>query len=86
MKHWPVQDAKARFSELLRATLEDGPQMVTLRGRDAAVLVPAEEWAKLAKPNPDRSALDALLGAGPRFELPPNNGALFEPRAVDLDD
>lgn len=47
MKHWSVQDAKARFSELLRASLSEGPQMVTLRGEEAAVLVPAEEWRRL---------------------------------------
>ncbi len=47
MKVWPVQDAKARFSEFLDACLSDGPQMVTRRGAEAAVLVPAEEWRRL---------------------------------------
>ncbi len=32
MKHWPVQDAKARFSELLRAA-EKEPQIITYRGK-----------------------------------------------------
>ena len=41
MKSWPVQDAKARFSELLDTCLRDGPQVVTKRGVEAAVLVPA---------------------------------------------
>jgi len=53
MKTWPVQDAKARFSEFLDACLADGPQMVTRRGAEAAVLVPATEWRRLqaaAKP------------------------------------
>ena len=44
MKSWPVQEAKARFSEFLNACLADGPQMVTRRGTDAAVLVPAQVW------------------------------------------
>jgi prevent-host-death family protein len=48
MKAWPVQDAKARFSELLDACLKKGPQLVTRRGVDAAVLVPAEQWQRLA--------------------------------------
>lgn len=48
MKVWPVQDAKARFSELLNACLKKGPQMVTRRGVEAAVLVPAEQWEKLS--------------------------------------
>ena len=47
MKAWPVQDAKARFSELLDACLAEGPQMVTRRGAEAAVLVPAGEWKRL---------------------------------------
>lgn len=47
MKKWPVQDAKARFSEFLEACLADGPQMVTKRGTEAAVLVPATEWRRL---------------------------------------
>jgi len=53
MKTWPVHDAKARFSEFLEACLNDGPQMVTKRGAEAAVLVPAAEWRRLhsgAKP------------------------------------
>nr|WP_082988570.1 type II toxin-antitoxin system Phd/YefM family antitoxin [Bordetella bronchialis] len=47
MKTWAVQDAKARFSEFLEACLADGPQMVTKRGAEAAVLVPAAEWRRL---------------------------------------
>lgn len=48
MKSWPVQDAKARFSELLETCLKKGPQLVTRRGVDAAVLVPAEQWRRVA--------------------------------------
>lgn len=47
MHSWPVQDAKARFSEFLDACLAEGPQMVTKRGNEAAVLVPVEEWRRL---------------------------------------
>lgn len=47
MHSWPVQDAKARFSEFLEKCLTEGPQMVTKRGTEAAVLVPAEEWRRL---------------------------------------
>ncbi len=49
MRAWPVQDAKARFSEMLETCLKDGPQLVTKRGADAAVLVPVEEWEKLKR-------------------------------------
>ena len=47
MHSWAVQDAKARFSEFLDACLTRGPQMVTRRGAEAAVLVPAQEWRRL---------------------------------------
>lgn len=67
MKNWPVQDAKARFSELLDTALKKGPQVVTRRGIEAAVLVPIEEWRRLKQVS--RPTLkDLLLGDGPRFE------------------
>ena len=47
MRAWPVQDAKARFSEFLDACLAQGPQLVTKRGTEAAVLVPVAEWRRL---------------------------------------
>ncbi|HEV2352383.1 MAG TPA: type II toxin-antitoxin system Phd/YefM family antitoxin [Terriglobia bacterium] len=67
MSSWPVQDAKARFSELLDTTIKKGPQIVTRRGVEKAVLVPIEEWRHLAQAaRPSLKAL--LLGPGPRFE------------------
>jgi prevent-host-death family protein len=67
---WTLQDAKQRFSELVRRTLEEGPQVVTRHGREVVVIVPAGEYERLARdPNGDasREAKDYLL-AGP--ELP----------------
>jgi prevent-host-death family protein len=43
----PVQDAKARFSELLDACVTDGPQVVSRRGKETAVLVPIDERRRL---------------------------------------
>ena len=68
MHIWPVQDAKARFSELLDTCLAEGPQMVTRRGAEAAVLVPVEEWRRLqaaARP----SLKELLLSDGARADL-----------------
>ena len=48
-KTWQVQDAKARFSELLETSLAEGPQIVTKRGVETAVLVPIDEWRRLEK-------------------------------------
>jgi antitoxin Phd len=59
MKTWPVQDAKARFSELLETCLREGPQMVTRRGQETAVLVPIDHWTQLEKTN--RPTLKELL-------------------------
>ncbi len=42
-----MQDAKARFSELLETCLREGPQLVTRRGEKAAVLVPIFHWQRL---------------------------------------
>ena len=47
MHSWPVQDAKARFSELLETSLAEGPQLVTKHGKAAAVLVPIRQWDAL---------------------------------------
>ena len=49
MGSWQLQEAKSRFSEFLDAALTKGPQVVTRRGVEAAVLVPIEEWRRLQK-------------------------------------
>ena len=61
MHVWPVQDAKARFSEFLDACVNEGPQMVTRRGAETAVLVPINEWRRLqaaARPSLKQLLLD----------------------------
>jgi antitoxin Phd len=64
---WQVQDAKARFSEFLDATIKKGPQVVTRRGVETAVMVPIEEWNRLQTGS--RPGLKALLLAPEaRFE------------------
>ncbi len=66
-KRWPVQDAKSRFSELLDTTLAEGPQIVTKRGVEAAVLLPIEQWRRLERmTRPDLKEL--LLAPGARTE------------------
>ena len=59
MGSWQVQDAKARFSEFLDATIKKGPQVVTRRGIETAVLVPIEEWNRLQRAA--RPSLKTLL-------------------------
>ena len=69
MSSWQVQDAKARFSEFLEASLKDGPQIVTRRGVEAAVLVPIDEWRRLQRASRP-SLKDLLLAPEPRFTVP----------------
>jgi len=81
MKSWPVQDAKARFSELLDTCLREGPQLVTKRGAEAAVLVPIESWRRLQ--STARPTLKALLLADtPRavIQAPPRGRLKRRPR------
>lgn len=64
---WPVQDAKARFSELLERAAAEGAQTVTKRGIATAVVVPINEWRRLqqsARP----SLKELLLAPEPRFD------------------
>jgi antitoxin Phd len=80
MNAWPVHDAKARFSEFLDACLAEGPQMVTRRGVEAAVLVPASEWKRLQ--SAARPSLKELLlsdSARTEFLVPPRGLARRRP-------
>lgn len=67
MSSWQLQDAKARFSKFLNAALKKGPQIVTRRGVEAAVLVPIQDWRRVQQAS--RPTLKSLLlGPGPRFQ------------------
>ena len=72
MQTWPIQDAKARFSEFLDACISNGPQMVSKRGVDAAVLVPLPVWQRMQETS--RMSLKELLlseqGRSDTFSVP----------------
>jgi prevent-host-death family protein len=63
---WPLQDAKARFSELVRRAREQGPQHVTVRGAPAVVVISEEEFARLTSPR--LLIVDHILEGPPRPE------------------
>lgn len=85
MASWQLQDAKARFSEFLDATLKNGPQVVTRRGIETAVLVPISEWRRLKEAVQPRLK-DLLLAPDPRFEgLTPPRGSLRRRAAPDFE-
>jgi prevent-host-death family protein len=80
-----VQEVKARFSELLDTTIKKGPQVITRRAVETAVLVAIEEWKRLQKAaRPNLKAL--LLGPGARSEkLIPERGKLRSRPVIDFE-
>jgi prevent-host-death family protein len=46
---WQLQEAKNRLSEVVRKASDEGPQVITLRGDDAVVVVAADEYARLTR-------------------------------------
>jgi len=71
--HWLLQDAKARFSELVRRVRSEGPQHVTVHGRDEVVVISAEEFRRLTG-----QALISAMQASPHREID------IEPRGVRM--
>ncbi len=82
---WQLQTAKARFSELFRRTLSEGPQTITRQDKEAVVMLTAEEFANLtARANQPRSlvqffAESPLAKGSIDLERKPDYG-----RSVDL--
>jgi prevent-host-death family protein len=81
---WALQDAKARFSELVRRVRTEGPQHVTVHGRDEVVVISAEDFRRLRG---DRTgeALIAAMQASPDRDVDIEPGRARLPvRDVDL--
>src|ERR1700694_3157571 len=66
--HWLLQDAKARFSELVRKVRSEGPQHVTVHGRDEVVVIAAEDFRRL-KGDLTGEALIAAMQASPYRDI-----------------
>ena len=60
MGYWVLQDAKARFSELVRKVRSEGPQHVTVHGRDEVVVIAAEEFRRLKGTQTGQALIDAI--------------------------
>jgi prevent-host-death family protein len=65
---WLLHDAKARFSELVRRVRSEGPQRVTVHGRDEVIVITAEEFRRL-KGDLTGEVLIAAMQASPHREL-----------------
>jgi prevent-host-death family protein len=74
---WLLQDAKARFSELVRRVRSEGPQHVTVHGRDEVVVISAEEFRQL-KGDLTGEALIAAMQASPHRDIK------IEPRRTSM--
>lgn len=74
---WPLQDAKSRFSELVRLAQRSGPQRVTLHGREVVVVVDAAEFQRLQGQRTGQLLLDALQASPARdVELAPSRSPM----------
>ena len=74
---WQLQDAKARFSELVRRVRDEGPQHVTVHGRDEVVVISAAEFRRL-RGEVTGAALVAALQSSP------HKGISIEPKRMRL--
>jgi antitoxin Phd len=78
MATWQLQEAKARFSEVVDTAAKKGPQIITRHGVEAAVLVSITEWRRMFKPTPAELPTQAIsneeflkfLQSAPDFEIP----------------
>ena len=82
--HWVLQDAKARFSELVRRVHSEGPQHVTVHGRDEVEVIASEDFRRLRGEQTGRALVDAIQGSPhrdiaidvPRMPMPVRDVAL----------
>ena len=61
LERWKLEDAKARFSEVVRLAATSGPQLVTIRGKEAAVIIAPEEYERLLPAARERKPLVQFL-------------------------
>jgi prevent-host-death family protein len=82
--NWKLEDAKARFSEVVRLAREEVPQRITVRGEDAVVIISAQEFAKLL-PLLEQPSLHELLSQSPLSRLEFEQSSIQSPvRDVEL--
>ena len=75
--YWLLQDAKARFSELVRKVHSEGPQHVTVHGRDEVVVIAAEEFRRLKGNLTGEVLIEAIQSSPHRdIDVEPRRGLL----------
>jgi prevent-host-death family protein len=74
---WRLQDAKARFSELVRRARNEGPQHVTVHGRDEVVVIATQEFLRLKGARTGRDLIAAMQAMPyPDVDLEPERGPM----------
>ena len=87
MATWQLQEAKAKFSELVDKAEKEGAQVITRRGVETAVIIPIEEWKRLsvsARP----TLMEVLLQPHPRFDfdkVTPPRGKLRRRKTIEFE-
>ena len=75
--HWVLQDAKARFSELVRRVHSEGPQHVTVHGRDEVIVIAADEFRRLQGKLTGQALIDMLQSSPHRdVDIAPPRSAM----------
>lgn len=82
--HWHLQDAKARFSELVRKVHSEGPQHVTVHGRDEVVVIAADEFQRLRGQRTGADLIAAMQACPDRGTELVEPGIPMPVRPVDL--
>lgn len=80
---WQLQEAKQRFSELIRSVLTEGPQVVSRHGRDVAVVIDIDEYRRLRGGEPD---FKSFLRSAPDLDELEIDRSPAPPRTVELGD
>lgn len=81
---WQVQEAKQRFSELVRRTLEEGPQVVTRHGEEVVVVVAADEYRRSQEARPPERDFKEFLLSGPDLSQLDLTRKADYPRDIDF--
>jgi prevent-host-death family protein len=76
--HWQIQDAKQRFSEMIRAVTSQGPQVITRHGQDVAIVIEIGEYHRLTRQPVDLASI--LLGGQ---KLDESTASVFEEVAAE---
>ncbi len=83
---WQLQEAKQRFSELVRRAERDGPQVITRHGEEVVVVVPAEEYRRMSERGEKKMDFKEFLMSAPEGleHIIPERPKDDFPREVDL--